>query len=291
MDTASGSSAVIRGFELSLKVEGLRPHTIHYYVRSVNGLDRFLAGRPLASARSADIRAYLADVQGTKAPKTVHEVQCGLRRFYRFLVRDGEIGTDPTAELKLIRYRVNPQPTYCEADVRRMLAACDVRTREGVRDAALVTVLFDTGVREGELVSMSPPDWERQSVQVDGKGGVRTIPLGTTALQSIERYMRRWGINEAPLWQGKKGKLTGSGVIQLVRRLSRDAGVEYKGVHAFRRAAAAQMKRLGMNDSDILEVMGWRDVTMLRRYTAAVAGELAQVAHRKFSPGDALAGR
>ena len=51
------------------------------------------------------------------------------------------------------------------------------------------------------------------------------------------------------------------------------------------------MKRLGMNDSDILEVMGWKDVTMLRRYTAAVSTELAQLAHQRFSPGDALTRR
>ena len=48
------------------------------------------------------------------------------------------------------------------------------------------------------------------------------------------------------------------------------------------------MKRLGMNDSDILEVMGWKDVTMLRRYTAAVSTELAQFARQRFSPSDAL---
>ena len=70
--------------------------------------------------------------------------------------------------------------------------------------------------------------------------------------------------------------------------MCRNAGVEHKAVHGFRRAAAAQMKRLGMNDSDILEVMGWKDITMLRRYTAAVAGELAQLAHKRYSPGDAL---
>ena len=64
--------------------------------------------------------------------------------------------------------------------------------------------------------------------------------------------------------------------------------MHFKGVHAFRRAATAQMKRLGMNDSDILEVMGWKDVTMLRRYTAAVASELAQLAHVRFSSGDAM---
>ena len=93
---------------------------------------------------------------------------------------------------------------------------------------------------------------------------------------------------EGPLWKGKKGQLTGSGVLQIIRRLCLRARVEHKAVHGFRRAAAAQMKRLGMNDSDILEVMGWKDVTMLRRYTSAVAGELAQLAHDRYGPGDAL---
>ena len=108
------------------------------------------------------------------------------------------------------------------------------------------------------------------------------------ALQALERYTRRCGIDSGLLWRGKKGTLTESGVLQLVRRLCRRSGVTHKGVHGFRRAAAAQMKRLGMNDSDILEVMGWRNITMLRRYTAEVAEELAFATHERFSPGDAL---
>ena len=156
---------------------------------------------------------------------------------------------------------------------------------------ALVTVLFDTGVRAGELVSMGIPDWEQRCVWVDGKTGPRLVPLGAQSIEAVDRYVRRWRIASDPLWKGKKGALTGSGVLQLVRRLCARAGVPDKGVHAFRRAAAAQMKRLGMQDSDILEVMGWKDITMLRRYTAEVADELAAAAHAKFSPGDALAKR
>ena len=94
----------------------------------------------------------------------------------------------------------------------------------------------------------------RTKVTVRGKTGVRNVPLVATR-QALERYSRRWRVAGEPLWRGKKGALTGSGVLQLVRRLCRKADVEFKGVHAFRRAAAAQMKRLGMNDSDILEVM------------------------------------
>ena len=138
---------------------------------------------------------------------------------------------------------------------------------------------------------MGLPDWQRRVVRVDGKTGIRDVFLGTTALQTVERYARRWRIAEGRLWQGKKGPLTESGVHQAIARLCTRAGVSDKGVHAFRRAAAGQMKRLGMQDSDILEVMGWKDITMLRRYTAAVAGELAQSAHQRFSPGDALGAR
>jgi len=288
MQTAAGFPVLIRAFRLALVVEGLRPHTVYNYTRNAERLATYFQDRVPKSISASDIRTYVATLQERFAPKTIHEAQLALRRFFRYLVREGEIRRDPTSDMKLMRYRVNPQPTYTEAEVRRLLAVCDQRTREGVRDRALVTVLFDTGAREGEVVSMGLPDWELRTVWVDGKTGKRQVYLGMAALQSVERYTRRWGIMEGPLWIGKKGQLTGSGILQIIRRLCLRAGVEHKAVHGFRRAAAAQMKRLGMNDSDILEVMGWKDVTMLRRYTSAVAGELAQLAHDRYSPGNAL---
>ena len=288
MQTAVGFPVLIRAFRLALTVEGLRPHTVYNYTRDAERLATYFQSRTPKSISASDIRAYVVTLQERFAPKSVHEAQLAFRRFFRYLFREGEIRRDPTSDMKLMRYRVNPQPTYTEAEVRRLLAVCEQRTREGVRDRALVTVLFDTGAREGEIVSMGLPDWELRTVRVDGKTGKRQVYLGVAALQSVERYTRRWGIMEGPLWIGKKGQLTGSGILQIIRRLCLRSGVEHKAVHGFRRAAAAQMKRLGMNDSDILEVMGWKDVTMLRRYTSTVAGELAQLAHDRYSPGDAL---
>jgi len=110
-----------------------------------------------------------------------------------------------------------------------------------------VTVLFDTGVRVGELVVMGLPDWTSKSVIVDGKTGVRTVPPGDTSLIEIQRYVRRWKIKKGQLWPGKRGPLNESGVFQTIRRICGNTDVEFNGVHAFRRAAAAQMKRLGMN--------------------------------------------
>jgi site-specific recombinase XerD len=281
-------SGLLRGFRLALSVEGLRPRTIDDYVRSVRAFAGHLGQRSPRSVTPTDARAYISEFQNGHSPKTVREAQLGLRRFFRFLLQEGEIRDDPTKDVKLLSFRTDPQPTYAEAEVKRLLLVCSRKTRNGIRDHALLVTLFDTGVRVGELVSMGLPNWERRTARVEGKTGVREIPMGMATLQAVDRYARRWGITEPPLWRGKKGALTGSGVLQIVRRLCRRADVPHKGVHAFRRAAAAQMKRLGMNDSDILEVMGWRSVEMLRRYTAAVAEELAHQAHRRCSPGDAL---
>ena len=200
------------------------PRTLANYVRDVERFAAHCNGRDPASVTSADVRAYVLDLLGRRSAKTVYEAQLALRRFFRFLTREGEIDKDPTRAMKLTRYRVDPQPTYSDAEVKRLLMTCSTQTLNGLRDRALVMVLYDTGVREGELVSMTLPDWERRLVRVVGKGGVRFVPLGTAALQAVERYVRRWGITEGPLWMGKKGALTGSGVLQMVRRLCSRAG-------------------------------------------------------------------
>ena len=288
MDRATGLSGLLRGFRLALSVEGLKPRTIDDYVRSVQAFAGHLGQRSPRSITPTDVRAYISEFQNGHSPKTVREAQLGLRRFFRFLLQEGEVRSDPMREMRLPTCRVDPQPTYSEAEVKRLILVCDHKTRTGTRDRAMLLTLFDTGVRVGELVSMGLPNWEHRTVRVEGKTGVREVPLGMATLQALDRYVRRWAITESPFWRGKKGAVTGSGVLQIIRRLSRRADVPHKGVHAFRRAAAAQMKRLGMNDSDILEVMGWRSVEMLRRYTAAVAEELAHQAHRRCSPGDAL---
>jgi site-specific recombinase XerD len=284
----SGWLSAISGFELALTVEGLKAHTVSNYVRDVSRFASHVAGRCIGEVEPTDVREFLAVLSENLSAKTVHEAQLGLRRFFRFLLNEGDIANDPTRDVKLVRFEVRPQPTYTPQQVIKLIGSCDPGNRVGLRAIALVTVLYDTGVRAGELVSMEIPGWDRHLVRVDGKGGVRDVPLGSTSIYAIKSYVDAWPVQEGKLWMGKQGPLTGSGVHQLVRRLCEAAGVPDKGVHAFRRAAAAQMKRLGMQDSDILEVMGWKDVIMLRRYTAEVATELAMAAHARFSPGDSM---
>ena len=286
MFRADGYSELFHGFQLALEESGLRPSTIKHYTTDGRKFLEYYPDVSPSEITSIHIRQYLALLKQRVSAKTVYEVQLALRKFFRFLVDEGEIAGSPCDGIKLTRYRIDPQPLYSMDEIKAILASCDLKTPSGVRDYAIIMVLFDTGVRVGELISMSPPDWKNRLVKVDGKTGVRYVPLGLSSLQALERYIRKWSVSDSPMWRGKHGPLTTSGVLQMVRRRCSSFGVPYKGVHAFRRSAAAQMKRMGMNDSDIMEIMGWGEVTMLRRYVASVSLELAQSAHRQFSPVD-----
>lgn len=287
-NSADNYAIYVDSFVLALKVEGITPHTRSCYARDVLRLGERSGWISPVKINATHIRNYIDWLSGRVKPSTAKIAQLALRRFFKYLLAEQEIETDPTAKIKLPRVRATPQPTYNINEIYQILGACDQTTWNGVRNKAIVTVLFDTGVRVGDLVSMEIPDWANRTVEVNGKTGHRVVPLGETTIIQIHRYARRWGITEGKLWKGERGAIQTSGVFQMIRRICRKADVEFKGVHAFRRTAAAQMKRLGMNDSDILEVMGWKDITMLRHYTAAVATELAQAAHVRYSPTDAL---
>jgi site-specific recombinase XerD len=289
-NSAGGCQALLLGFRLHLEAQRLSASVRRHYLATCARFLAWLGERPIASVRPHDLAAFLAEAYPGRSAKTVREHMLALRRFCRWLLSEGELRRDPTQGLRLPSFRTPPMPAYTPAEVRRLLMACDRRTLLGVRDYALVLVLFDTGVRAGELCSMTCQglDWERGAARVVGKTGPREVPLGRSAQEALLRYLRRWGIESGPVWRGERGSLSEGGVLQAIRRLCRRAGVEAKGVHAFRRAAAIEMKRSGMNDSDILEVLGWRSIAMLRRYTAQEARSLAFQAHRRHSPADRL---
>ena len=186
MNTAVGCSVLLRGFRLALSVEGLRPHTIGNYCRDVERLANYVDKDP-HTVSATDIREFTLQLQTELSPKTVHEAQLGIRRFFRFLVGEGDRQHDPTSTIKLTRYKVEPRPTYTPAEVTRLIIACPTNTLNGIRDRAMVLTLIDTGVREGELVSMNVPNFDEQLVRVGGKGGVRR---GGTRLSAKSSWRR-----------------------------------------------------------------------------------------------------
>ena len=286
-----------RGWELSLRVEQKSPRTISRYLQDLGYLTSWPKLPPDPKDISpATIREFLLDLQEAHAPSTVRSTLLAISLCCRFLVNEGELDSNPAQNIKSPRVPIEPQPTYSKSDVEALRMVRSVRTAEGVRDRALILTLFSTGVRLGELLSMNV-DPDRQRFTVSGKTGSREVPLGSKLALELDRYLRRWGLTtEAPIWRSLRDSkpLTGNGVLQIVRRLCTKAGIENKGIHAFRRSFAVAFKRrsieLGVGgDSDLMEIAGWKSVTMLRRYTASEANTLAHQAFAKLDPADSLA--
>ena len=207
-------------------------------------------------------REYLASILGLFSAKTIYEVQLALRKYIRFSYQEGMVSKDFSKTIKLMRYKVNPQPMYSIDEVKALLSACDVKTMLGTRDQAVIATLFETGIRVGELISMVVPDWDARLISVKGKKGVRQVPITSHALLRIDRYARKWRVTQGRLWRGKYGLLTESGVDQMIRRRCGQTGVYAKGVHVSERTTQKR-RESNTEDSTNITVTGIANNTFI----------------------------
>lgn len=153
------ADADIQSFSDALWLEdGLSKNTLQAYRRDLVQLARWLApstrGVALAEASEADLLAYLADAHGRGKPSSANRRLTVIKRFYRHLLREGRRQDDPTLRIRAMRQPARFPATLSEAQVEALLAAPDVETALGLRDRAMLEVLYATGLRVSELVGL-----------------------------------------------------------------------------------------------------------------------------------------
>ena len=190
-----------------------------------------------------------------------------------------------------------PVPIVPPDVVSRLLGTCAGPKFEDRRDAAILTLLLDTGIRRAELVGieMTDVDFDHSTLLVTGKGNrQRLVSVGTTAMAAIDRYLRvrrrHPKAASQALWLGPKGPLTASGVAQFLERRAALAGVPKVHAHQFRHTFAHEWVSSGGTEGDLMSLGGWKSRQMLDRYGRSAAAERARAAHRKLSPADRLLG-
>lgn len=298
--TTDGLTALLPSWKRSLAARRISPRTIATYTISVEQLADYLAehGMPTAVAgiRREHVEAFLEDLLTRKAPATAHNRFRGCQAFFRWALEEGEVKASPMERMKPPRLPESPTPVLRERDLERLLKSVEAdHTFNGRRDAAIIRLLLDTGIRRAELLGLElgDVDLDTQLVKVTGKGSrTRFVPVGATTVRAIDRYVRarakRPDAKDAALWLGRKGRLQETGLRALLAARGGAVGLDGIHPHQFRHTYAHMMLDAGMQEADLMAVAGWKSRDMVTRYAAETRAERAIKAARALSPGDRL---
>jgi integrase/recombinase XerD len=271
------------------------PHTVESYRRDISVFSRQWGSGPLSDVTSQDIRSFLLNLrkQGLSAASIARSLS-SLKSFFRFLVVEGYIQVNPGEVLESPRaWRKLPESLSTE-DVERLLTCPDVSTPLGLRDRAMLEILYATGLRVSELTSLkiSDLDLEVGYLRSFGKGAKeRIVPIGDVALDAVKVYLDRSrncfsGCESvADLFLSRRGKkMTRQGFWKIVKKYVLLAGIK-KAVspHTLRHAFATHLLERGANLRAVQEMLGHSDISTTQIYTHILEKRMREV-HDRYHP-------
>ena len=275
--------------------QGLARNTLSSYRSDLALFARHL-GRPLANADAGDVHSYLAARHrgGSFTARSQARFLSAARRYFRFLVRERVRADDPTALIEGPRQGRSLPKALGAGDVDKLLAAPDVATDLGLRDRAMLELLYACGLRVSELVGLGAQqvNLTRGVVQVVGKGGrERLVPMGEESRHWLERYLKQGRpALAAPrpveaLFLSQRGTgMTRQNFWHLIKRYARLAGINTSlSPHTLRHAFATHLLEHGADLRSVQMLLGHRDLSTTQIYTHITRARLKSL-HEKFHP-------
>jgi integrase/recombinase XerD len=304
--TASSSSEtlpvetlqVIEQFTDALWMErGLSRNTLSAYRNDLSGLASWLLkqGRPLVSAQRQDLLGYLSDrVTAGAKPRTTARMVSSMRRFYRYLIREGRLTEDPSVLIDTPRIGRPLPDTLSESEVEALLDAPDENDTLGLRDRAMFELLYACGLRVSELVSMTTDqaNLTQGVVRLIGKGSKeRLVPMGEEAVDWLQRYLQdsrpdlAAGSAAKQLFITRRGQgMTRQAFWYRIRHYAVMSGINKPlSPHTLRHAFATHLLNHGADLRVVQMLLGHSDLSTTQIYTH-VARERLKDLHSKHHP-------
>lgn len=278
VDTDFDMRDLIREYINYLRVEkNLAPNSLESYRRDLMGLQEraSLLGKQIHQLTHDDLRDWIKSlaVKGL-APRSVARSISSARGFYRFLILDRHIAQDPTAEIESPQYAQALPNFINEQQVERLLESIDIDTFEGIRDRAMLELLYAAGLRVSELVSLRLKDFDlnRGIITCHGKGRKqRSIPIGKSAVEWIRRYLllkHGYAAKKDFLFictQG--GPLTRQLIWARLKYYARSAGIPDVSPHSIRHSFATHLLQRGADSRSVQTLLGHSDLSTTQIYT------------------------
>ena len=278
--------------------EGLSRNTLDSYrldlTQFATWLDK-LQSKSLLEAHHADLLAYLAyRVAGKAKATSTSRLLSSLKRFYRHALRQGKITVDPTLNIDTPKLPRGLPKTLTEADVEKLLAAPNVDDPRGLRDRTMLEVLYASGLRVSELVTLKVAQVSQDMgvVRIVGKGAKeRLVPLGEEALAWIKRYLQearprilKKRTADAMFVTHRGAAMARQSFWHLIKRYALLAGLAKPiSPHTLRHAFATHLLNHGADLRVVQLLLGHADISTTQIYTHVARERLKQL-HAKHHP-------
>ena len=282
---------LIKEFITFIQVEkGLARLTLESYSRDLARLNTWAVknGKPVSELTRADLRKWIASLSREGlAPTSVARAVSAARGFFKFLMVDGHIKHHPAEDLDTPQ-RFNYLPKFLtEDEINSLLSAPDISTEEGIRDRAIIELMYATGLRVSELIGLRNGDVDLMAglVVCYGKGGKeRRVPLGKSAIHWLQQYSAvkaGYGKQTSPfmfLYRGKQ--FTRQLAWLMIKTRAEQVGIKGVSPHTLRHSFATHLLQHGADSRSVQALLGHSDISTTQIYTHITDGHLRSAYNR-----------
>lgn len=289
MDDMAAFEQRVKSYLQFCRIEkGLSVNSLEAYARDLARFGQFLGASSLSSVSLQTLRTYVDRLRDSGiASRSIARHVTAIRGFFRYLVEEGEIAANPADLLNLPTLGEKLPKYLSERKVDDLLSASDGKKPTGVRDRAMLDVLYASGARVSELISLRVADYDRNSgtLRITGKGNKqRIVPVGREAISSLNWYLES---ERSRLLKGRTspylfvtaqgGAMTRQGFWKLLRIQGKKAGI-YQNLspHVLRHSFATHLLEGGADLRSVQAMLGHSDIGTTQIYTHVLRSRLEQ---------------
>jgi len=287
---------LIQEFSEYLRVEKrYSPHTVSGYCHDLDRFSNFSRGQKVDSLNTSHIREFLIFLreQGLSGA-SIARCLSSIKSFFKYLCLDKQLENNPAEILNTPKSCRNLPNVLSSQDIDNLLNCPDKRSLLGLRDKAMLEILYATGLRVSELVNLkvSELDLELCCIRTMGKGSKeRIVPIGRMAKKALNEYILKsrpallGSQNAEEIFVTKRGRcMTRQGFWKLLKRYATRANIRVcVSPHILRHAFATHLLERGADLRSVQQMLGHSDISTTQIYTHILKGRLLKI-HQQFHP-------